>query len=362
MRKLVSAALVAAAAFLSAPFVNAADHREAPSISEDPAADINDVYVFTSPADASKIVFVMTVNPFISPTNQLASHFSPDVRYRFAIDTSGDAIADEYVDVTFGALLPGPQQFTVKLPGGISVTGNVTAPTEAATPNPAVITESSQGIKIFAGPRDDPFFFDFVGFNRFLAGGQFTHQDSFAGFNVTAIVVELPLALITTSTHPHLQIWGITQRQTVTVRRGPGTSTQVSTGPFRQIERMGNPAISTVLISKPNKDLFNLGEPKDDAANFAGDIVNHLKAFGTNDTNIGILASVAVPDTLKFDPTQPSHFPNGRALADDVVDTLLYFIFNQPADPSTASDGVQANDVPFLAEFPYVAPPHQPQP
>ena len=85
-----------------------------------------------------------------------------------------------------------------------------------------------------------------------------------------------------------------------------------------------------------------------------------LKALGTNDTNIGILASVAVPDTLKFDPSLPSRFPNGRALSDDVVDTLLFFIFNQPSDASTASDGVSANDVPFLTTFPYVAPPHQP--
>jgi hypothetical protein len=360
MRKLVCAALVLAAAFLAVPFARAADHREAPGISEDPAADINDVYVFTSPADASKVVFVMTVNPFTPPTNQLASRFSPDVRYRFAIDTTGDAIADEYIDATFSALLPGPQQITVKFPGGTVVTGNVTLPTESASANPAVVIEGAQGIKVFAGPRDDPFFFDFVGFNRFLAGGQFTHQDSFAGFNVSAIVVEVPLSVLSSAAHPHFQIWGITQRQTVTVRRGPGGTTQQNAGPFRQIERMGNPAVSTVLISKPNKDLFNLGEPKDDAANFAGDIVSHLRAFGTNDTNIGILASVAVPDTLKFDPSQPSHFPNGRALADDVVDTLLFFIFNQPVDPSTASDGVSANDVPFLTDFPYVAPPHQP--
>src|SRR5262249_2318080 len=158
--------------------------------------DINDVYVFVSPADSSKVVFVMTVNPFTAPTNQLASRFSPDVRYRFAIDTTGDAIADEYIDATFGPLLPAPQQVTVKLPGAITVTGNVTLPTEAATPNEAVVIEGPQGIKVFAGPRDDPFFFDFVGFNRFLGGGQFTKKDSFAGYNVSALVVEVPLSIL----------------------------------------------------------------------------------------------------------------------------------------------------------------------
>src|SRR5262245_39258945 len=129
MRKLVPLALLLAAALLTlcAP---AADHREAPAISEDPAADINDVYILVSPADSSKVVFVMTVNPFTAPTNQLASRFSPDVRYRFAIDTTGDAIADEYIDATFSALLPAPQQVTVRLPGDVVVTGPVTLPTE----------------------------------------------------------------------------------------------------------------------------------------------------------------------------------------------------------------------------------------
>jgi hypothetical protein len=111
---------------------------------------------------------------------------------------------------------------------------------------------------------------------------------------------------------------------------------------------------------REKKDLFNLAVPKDDGALFAADFVDKLQHLGTNATNIGILASVAVPDTLKFDPAMPSHFPNGRALADDVIDTLLFFIFNQPADASTASDGVPKNDVDFLTTFPYLAPPHQP--
>ena len=360
MKKLAPLAAALAFALLGALPAPAADHREAPAIDEDPSADINDVYVFMSPNDPSKVVFVMTVNPFTPPPQNLSFRFSPDVRYRFMVDTTGDPVADLSVDVTFGPLLPAPQQVHVRFPGGITVDGAVTLPTVQPNANPAVVLDGPQGLKVFAGERDDPFFFDLVGFNRFLAGGTFTKKDSFAGFNVSAIVLEFPLALLTTSSRPQLQIWGITERQTLTVRRDNGTTVQESVGPFRQIERMGNPGISTVLVPSTKKDRYNLGQPKDDARDYAPDFVARLKQLGTTDPNIAILASIAVPDTLKFDPSIPSKFPNGRAPADDVIDTLLFFIFNQPADPATASDGVPANDVPFLPAFPYLAPPHQP--
>ncbi len=82
-----------------------------------------------------------------------------------------------------------------------------------------------------------------------------------------------------------------------------------------------------------------------------------MTAMGTTPDNIDILLSIVVPDTLKLDVTQPSEFPNGRGLTDDVLDTVVFYIFNQVP----VSDGVSANDKPFLSVFPFLAPPHQPQ-
>jgi hypothetical protein len=64
---------------------------------------------------------------------------------------------------------------------------------------------------------------------------------------------------------------------------------------------------------------------------------------------------------------QNDGFPNGRRLGDDVLDVELRALaggtpFTADFDhgPNNAlTDGVDANDVPFLAQFPYVAPPHQ---
>jgi len=55
-------------------------------------------------------------------------------------------------------------------------------------------------MKVFVGPRDDPFFFDIVRFREILAGTQTAFrnpgQDSFAGTNVFSWVIELPKSML----------------------------------------------------------------------------------------------------------------------------------------------------------------------
>ncbi|MDP3674811.1 MAG: DUF4331 family protein [Novosphingobium sp.] len=74
--------------------------------------------------------------------------------------------------------------------------------------------------------------------------------------------------------------------------------------------------------------------------------------------------SLVLPDTIKLDFSRPAGFPNGRRLPDPVVDITLAVLFldvnatgqsaatlaNVPVNPP-------ANDLPFLANFPYVAAP-----
>ncbi|MCA9310053.1 MAG: DUF4331 family protein [Phycisphaerales bacterium] len=337
-----------------AALAHAADHKEAPLIAEDPSADIADIYVFTPPGATDSVVLVMTVNPFSAATEGVNFRFSPNVRYRFEVDTDLDGISNRTVTVTFSE---DGGAFDINFPGPANdFTGLVTQPTEEPMPNPPIINTGGNGLKAFAGPRDDPFFFDFVGFSRFLAGtGAFSGTDSFAGFNTSAIVIETPLNALTLGA-TNFAVWGATDRRSVTLRRGSRGQLERELGPWEQVERMGNPAVATALVPAGRKDFYNIGVPADDASDFAADIVASLQSLGTTQENINILASVAVPDTLKIDVTQPSAFPNGRAPADDVIDTLLFFIFNQ----TPVSDDVQENDVPFMPSFPYLAPPHQP--
>ena len=140
---------------------------------------------------------------------------------------------------------------------------------------------------------------------------------------------------------------------------------------FVQVDRMATPAVNVALIPFARKDEYNTGTPEEDAnGRFAGDIVATLKALGTDDTNIGILAQVAVVngDYLRLNlgtantgagggNNSGAGFPNGRRLADDTVDILLFFILNQKPLP----DNVYANDVPLQDTFPFFGLAQQPR-
>jgi hypothetical protein len=48
-------------------------------------------------------------------------------------------------------------------------------------------------------------------------------------------------------------------------------------------------------------------------------------------------------------------FPNGRRLADDIIDVAVQVVEGELiGSPNDLGDGVGANDIPFRATFPYV--------
>ncbi|MCC2665936.1 MAG: hypothetical protein K0S35_3858 [Geminicoccaceae bacterium] len=301
--------------------VLAADHREAPAVNER--------------------------NPLSEPDFAGSYAFSPDVLYRFTIDNTGDAIPENRIDIVFSKpSTPGVQRFRARFPGGIVVRGRATPPNRPD--NPVVIEDEDNDIFAFAGPRDDPFFFDAVGFNRFVASGDpgaFRGINSFGDLNVSAIVLAFPPELVSDG-ETDLEISGFTFPRAGRSFRPAG----------RAIDRTGNPAVSTVFIPFALRDRFNRARPQNDADNFGEIIADRLTELGTSADNITALAGVAIPDTLKLDLTAPVEFPNGRALEDDVIDTLFGLIFN--GGPPTG-DGVD-NDSVFLDEFPFLGPPLQP--
>src|SRR6058998_3615746 len=72
--------------------LDAADHGDAPLTAHDLGADLNDVYMFLDPNDNSRLIMIMTVHGFIVPgENGNFGIFDPAIRYRFELDTTGDA-------------------------------------------------------------------------------------------------------------------------------------------------------------------------------------------------------------------------------------------------------------------------------
>lgn len=409
MKNSAALAIFTAAAWLSSGATlspaHAADHVDAPAVTLDPSADIGDIFAFLNPNDNSKVILAMNVQGFIVPSQLLnMSVYSSDVVYRFEIENSGDAVPDLQIEVRFSPQISRtqPQTATIRLPGNkrnktTSFTAPTTVQTLAATANPfAVTTDPVSGVRFFAGLADDPFYFDIVGFGRFvgsvLSGAPNVTRlqrgrDSFAGYNNQMIALEVPAAMLRGPAGDVIGVSGVTlrrksekesradrddddddksERSTRKNRSGKG---------LEQIDRMGVPTISTVLIPFARKDEYNTSTPVDDAAGvFAGDIVATLTALGTNPTNIGILANVAVTngDYLRLNLSTPNTslgfgerlttpgytgFPNGRRLGDDTIDVVLSFVSNQTI---TQGDNVNSNEVPLGTVFPFFAPPHQP--
>lgn len=386
-RSLRVATAVAALAFATTR-VHAADHAEAPLVESDQAADIADVYAFVDPNDDTKVVLAFDVHGFIVPgENGNLGGFDHAVQYRFNIENTGDAVPDETITVRFDeqASRSQPQVARISvLPShgrplaSFRAPSTVSSATAATAPAPVVTTDPDTGISFFAGLTDDPFFFDVPAFNRFagsvLAGSPDVSlldrgRDTFAGYNVQMIALSVPVAMLKGPAGDVIGVSATTLRNTdlhYSSKDDPEGS-----GKFVPIDRMGVPAINTVLIPFARKNEYNRATPKDDAAGkFAGDIVSTLAALGTDSTHIGILANVAVThgDYLRLDTsvanTGPqggtnggAGFPNGRRPADDVVDTILFLVTNEAL---TTGDHVGANDVPFRDAFPFFAASQQP--
>lgn len=368
--------------------INAADHAEAPVVGGDPGADLADVYAFLDPTDNTKVVLALDFEGFIVPSELLnLGGFSPDITYRFEIENTGDVKPDQAIDITFSPQTSrtAPQMATIKLPGGKSFIAPTTVQTQAPNSNPFVVTtDPATNVSFYAGLTDDPFIFDIVGFNRFVAkviakdpsaGQELSRsRDSFAGYNIHMVALSVPATMLKGSAGNIIGVNGVTLRAKKVTRLANGE--EKGKGGLIQIDRMATPAVNTVLIPFARKNEYNSATPADDAAGkFATDIVNTLKALGTTDPNIDILASVAVAkgDYLRLDTSKANTslgvgekvtdasyagFPNGRRPGDDTVDVLLYFIANQ----TTVTDNVNVNDLPLNTKFPFFAQPHQPLP
>jgi hypothetical protein len=302
------------------------------------------------------------------------------------IENTGDAKPDKTVEITFDEQTSRslPQTAHIKIPAKrlrdvISFTATTTVSSATSpTATVPVITTDTNGISFFAGLTDDPFFFDIPAFNRFvasvLAGTPDVNllsrgRDTFAGYNVQMIALSVPVRLLMGSDCKVIGVSATTLRHQTTIRSPKADAKEV--GPLLPVDRMGVPAINTVLIPFARKNEYNRATTVDDAAGkFASNIVATLRALGTDDAHIGILANVAVTrgDMLRLDcaitnsgaqggTNAGAGFPNGRRPTDDVIDTILFLVTNEAL---TTGDHVNANDSTFRDTFPFFAPSHQP--
>lgn len=219
---LLLAVALAAAGVALARWARAADHRDSTVLTANPARDIADVYSFRSPADPDNLVLVMTVSGLIPPAEASTTFLGPDVLYQWKIDNDGDAVEDLVVQA-FATGTGADQVVHFRGPVAPEVTGTTSRVPDgdelvqvALSTGDTPLTASAGGITVFAGVRDDPFFFDLGQFQQIVAGNATAFNDpgtdTFAGTNVLALVFEVPIAQLGNS--PTLGIWGTTSQFT----------------------------------------------------------------------------------------------------------------------------------------------------
>ena len=330
----------------AAPFLtSAADHLDSPIVKSNNALDITDIYAFDG-ANSKNTVLVEDVAPFAGPTSPTT--FSTSGSYRFNLDTGSDYVADVVYQLTFGA--PGSrghkQPLTLRRNGNVIATGY--------TGNAVQIPG---GGKLYAGLKDDPFFFDLAGYNKLKDSGYTDASgltdagvDTFAGANVLTMVLEIPDSWIGASAN----FWGTTYSGNTL------------------IDRMGKPAQNTVFIDPfkvdaTTKDDYNQTSPATDVATWDDQFEGVLAFFGNSTGTAEAITDLLLPDVLHINTATLGKSTgtgfvgtlNGRTLAEDVIDFELFVVTGGlDGHAILSTDHVDANDVAFPGVFPYLAPAH----
>ena len=383
---ILSLSAVLALATLS---VRADDYADGRVAAADRAADLGSLYFFLDPNDNNFAIAAVTIGGGISPAmNANLGFFDEDVKFVFAFENTGDAASDVAIEVSHAAQTSRtvPQTATIHVSAG-AVSGSFDAATTisraafgpqgpptfgggtSAQQLSTVTTDATTGISYFGGLIDDPFFYD-LGAELAYRSSRFANmvnpailtrgRDSFAGSNTMAVVLRVPVSLLTAG-NPVVGLSVYAQR-----------SDKKNGKKLENVDRVGNPLVNNLFTSFQQKDLYNAADTIADAAGaFSVDIRNTLTALQTDATSINIFLGICVTngDMLRLNTsianTGPeggtnavAAYPNGRRPNDDVVDTILTLVNNRVFQ----GDAVNDNELAFRNVFPFFAQPHMPFP
>lgn len=370
----------------------ASDHDDGEMDLKGRALNLTDLYAFrekdqNAGASEADLVFIMNVNPRSLPRQSY--YFSTNAQYDFHVTRAAgnDATPTGRTDVLlrFEFAAPskdGSQRITVTTirDGASSEADNANQRTTPLGAAPIInrIAVGGGTLNVFAGLREDPFFFDVEQYFKVRAGAAGTGPavgfrspgyDFTAGYNVLSIAVRVPRAwLAGRSTASTFDVW-----------------TTISVG-GKQIERLGRPAINEglVLTNDYLNALNSVGPDfeaaalagKQPAAGIAGPIVAEVKkvlmAVGNDDKRATALIAAFLPDVMRIDTTGPSGYANalnskgspirGRKITDDVIDVTLSVVTNGAIKSDNVSyvgpNAGGTSHKPLLDTFPYLADPN----
>jgi hypothetical protein len=213
----------------------ASDHDDGETDIKGRNLNLTDLYAFRedwqtgNTGDRGNLILVMNSNPRSLPQQQY--YFSTRARYEVhlsQIGTSNIAPVTASDDITFRFEFDAPDDTNAQ---GITVTelkaGKVVGSDDTGLTTPLgqaplnnSINVGGCGMTVFAGHREDPFFFDVEAFFKFRAAAasgasaavalaNFTKpgNDFTSGYNVNAIVARIPIRCLQSSSETVFDIW-----------------------------------------------------------------------------------------------------------------------------------------------------------
>ncbi len=383
--------------------VKASDHDDGETDAKGRNLNLTDLYAFrevdqNNSASANDLILVMNTNPRSLPRQQY--YFSTNARYEFHLSRvvdnndmptgSSEGIirfefaapdAQNHQTFTLTVIRDGREDVIASTDSGKALVTTPLGQTPIENTATVVTPYGKDPITVFAGLREDPFFFDVEQYFRVRAGAagigpavgfREPGYDFTAGYNVNAIVLRIPRKFLSNVTESY-DVW-----ETISSKNADGSYTQV--------ERLGRPGINEALIlTNDYLNALNSVGPdferaallgQNPAAEIAGPIVteamNTLKAVGNDDDRALALIKAFLPDVMRIDTGKESGYANelnaggspirGRLLMDDVIDITLSVVTNggittdnvSYSGPNAGGAGHQA----LLATFPYLADPN----
>jgi hypothetical protein len=292
-------------------------HREAPEISKDPVADSTDVYAFVSPDRPGFVTLITNYIPLQFPAaGPNFFEFGDDVTYRINIDNDGDGEPDVSYDFRFTTKVKNPNTFLYNTgqitslddpdfnrPQTYTVKRRKNGKTKEiakdllcppcnvgprSTPNYAKLGMAGvhaldDGSRVFAGQRLDGFYvdlgsvFDLLDLRPFqnlhlIPSAVAAGVDGLRAYNVHTIALQVPISDLTkdgsvptdfSKPEAVIGVWASAYRQRGLIRFAEFPD--VSTGPWIQVSRLGNPLFNEALIPMVQKDKWNAQTPAGDS-------------------------------------------------------------------------------------------------
>ncbi len=453
-------------------------HREAPEISKDPVADSTDLYAFVSPDQPTTVTILANYIPLQAPAGGPNFYeFGDDVLYEIHVDNDGDALPDVTYQFRFQTRLRNPDTFLYNtapiltlnstswnsrqfysvrkiMDGGGTGTElgkDLASPPcnigPLSTPNYASLAEAAVhdlggGIKVFAGQRAEGFYVDlgaifdlgdlrpFENLHNQYGMSVFTGPapgvNATNRVNVHSIAIQVPITDLVqkgasgeSDPRSVIGVWTTASRQAASVFDAE-TGKTVTSGPFVQVSRLGEPLINEVIIPLGSKDFWNAVPPSGDkqfaqyyaqpglaaalptlypnvfpnlaALVASGKARADLEAILLTGIPSGIISGFqnntgsVLSDMLRLNTAIPpssspnilgllggdlAGFPNGRRVFDDIVTVELRAVagltfalvdstFKPDPAASAVTDGLTPSSVsaPFLTTFPYLGVPY----